>query len=207
MPDRLDWAVISGFLGVRRIRPRADLTLGIKSGASLSGSQHFDLCGNPTDDLRQLLLREFSPETDVSIKRREMGTRLVYSLDWGNRVGRGTSRDVVLGELFRKAIRRHRLAADERTKGAIVCGVEVPTRMGIYDLFLHEDAIPDWIPNARILSTGERGSADPNDESRAVDVLDLLSDISSLGTGVRHFRAEEIPRYVELLDRTCRQLG
>ena len=202
-PDRHDWATVHGLFGVRRLRPGANLKLGVKSGADLEGARHRTLTGEPVDDLRGLLLPEFASGPPAKVSLEQVDTRMVYQLDWGDEVGSGTERDVIIGELYRAAMRRARPADDPRPMAGIISGVEVPTRVGIYDVILHRDVFPDWIPQVRILETGERGSADPNDATRDVDVLNVLERVDELGWRTDRFRTEEIPRYVDLLRHTC----
>ena len=71
----------------------------------------------------------------------------------------------------------------------------------------HEDAYPNWEPNVRVLELGPLGYADVNDESRDVDVLDVVETVQPLGSGIERFRCEQIPRYCELLQYVCDRCG
>ena len=52
-----------------------------------------------------------------------------------------------------------------------------------------------------------RGVADFNDPTRDVDRIDLLESVWALGRGPSHFRAGQIPRYVDLVRHVFARFG
>ena len=54
--------------------------------------------------------------------------------------------------------------------------------------------------------TGLAGSADPNDPTRELDVIDVDETLQQLGRGIDGLRVKEIPNYVEMLQYVCDRL-
>ncbi len=207
----LDQGLLTGYLGVRRVRPGAGLKLGFRSLLTLAltnqAKDAWSLEGKPVQDLRGVVLDEFCSEPPVDLKVHHKGSQAIYMLDWKGAVGLSSARDVVVGELRRRCVRRYRSPADTRAKSSYSDDISVPSRTHIVDILLHEEVYPDWEPKVRVLELGPLGSADANDESRDMDVLDIAESVQSLGQGIDRFRAVEIPRYAELLHYACEKLG
>lgn len=207
-PGRLDMVMIRGYYGLRCVRPGAQFTLGIKSGASEPRAFPRALDGTPIEQLpRGSILEPFCSDSPIGIDVQKHGLSVIYSLNWGQAVGMESARDVVLAELRQHGFRRWCAADDPRPRTGNTNDIHVPSRLYINDLILHKDAYPDWPMAVRILETGEGGHADANDPTRDSDVLDVLDDIQPLGTDVQRYRVETVPRYVELLEHVLSQVG
>lgn len=209
-PARHDTVCIRSYLGLRRVRPAANLKLGVHSEVSAPLPGHTPpstLDDRQITDLNDLLLREFCSGPSVQLTLRHSGNNVHYLLDWQNAVGHSSSRDIVIAELRRNLYRRCRTAEDQRTKVGIVDGLVIPAKVFYCDMLLHEDVYPGVDPRLRILELGEHGYAEVNDESRDVDVLDVNENIAPLGWGIDSFRAADIPNYIELLNHVCNKLG
>lgn len=207
----LDQGLLTGYLGVRRVRPGAGLKLGFRSLLSWTltdqAQDAWSLEGKPVQDLRGVVLDEFCSEPPVDLTVHHKGSQAIYMLDWKGAVGLSSARDVVVGELRRRCMRRYRPPEDTRARSGYSDDISVPSRTHIVDVLLHEDVYPDWEPKVRVLELGALGAARVNDESRDMDVLDIAERVQSLGQGIDRFRAEEIPRYAELLQYACEKLS
>ncbi len=197
-----DQILVTGILGVRRVRPGARLVLGRMSRMSASTTNHNrprTLEGAPVEDQGGVVLHSFcaGPAVELSVLRR--GEDAVYLLEWGDAVGETSARDVVLCERRRHALRRWRTADDSRTKSGFIDDICIPSKKHICDIFLHRDAYPLWRPGVRVLECGAYGYAEVNDASRDADVLDVDERVDSLGTGLERARAVNVPRYHDLM--------
>jgi hypothetical protein len=206
---RHDVVCIEGFFGLRRVRPEANLKLGTRSQIStpipgVSGPLTLD--GLPVDRFEGLLLRDFCSDPHVGVTVHCCGNNAIFTLDWRDDVGWSLARDVVKAELRRSVLRRQRAPDDARPKAGFVYPIAVPTRVFICDLLLHDEVYPGADPRLRILELGDLGYAEVNDETRDMDVLDVLERVEPLGRGVTSFRAAEIRRYSELLEHVCARL-
>lgn len=206
-PHRDDFIAVTGFLGLRCIRPNVTLKLGVKCGVSNPNAAARRLDGELISEPHDVFLQRYCTDNPVRVKLFEKGVDTVYALDWERSVGLESAKDIVMAELRIAAPRRWRAPDDPAPYTGVADDIKVPTRMYIFDLILHETVYPDWQPAVRILETGFAGYANPNDPTRDLDELDLITRIESLGRGIDNFRAEEIPRYTELLNEACDARG
>ncbi len=208
---RHDVVKLRAYLGLQLVRPGARLKLGTRTIVSPPIHQEPNpprtLDGAPVEDLRGVLLSPFCSGPPLELQVRRSGDNVDYMLDWGDAIGSGSARDVVIGEVRQDYFRRSRSAADTRTKTGFVEEISLPTRVLICDLILHEQVYPDVVPSLRVLELGILGGADVNDETREADVLDITERIDAMGRGVDAFRAAEVPNYVELLNYVCGKMG
>ncbi|MBN1514197.1 MAG: hypothetical protein JXB13_19430 [Phycisphaerae bacterium] len=209
-PARLDLLRLEGLIGVRCVRPGGLLKLGRHSLNSLDVAGENPLStldGVPIEGMSGVLLEPFCSKPGIRIEVQRKGQDALYLLDWGGALGLSSARDIVMGEVRWGGMRRWRTPDDKRTKAGGIVDISVPARMQVCDYILHEDAYPNWEPNVRVLELGPLGYAEVNDESRDVDVLDVVETVQPLGSGIERFRCEQIPRYDELLQYACDKLG
>jgi hypothetical protein len=196
---------VFGYLGLQRIRPEASFSLGVLCGSSNPAALPRTLTGETVEDPHQTLWPEYCsrPAVELTVHQMPAAADRVYELKWNDAVGVSSARDVVMREYIPQAMRASRNPQTGLRKAAIEDCVTVPSKTLILDLLLHKDVFPAWQPQVRVMETGARGHADPNDPTRDYDVLPLLERIEPLGRGVGRFRAEEIPHYVEMLAEVC----
>lgn len=204
-----DAADILGHLGLRRSRPNAALSLGLIHGTNNQAGRTLTLKRTPALDPHDIIWHRFCSQPEVELIVRPIPGSLYrcYDLQWHDAVGPHSARNVVFGDLTLRAIRRYRQLEDPRPKAAISDYIVVPARMMIIDVLLHEDLYPDWSPEILTIETGGRGLADPNDPSRAADILPVAEQIEPLGSGIDCFWDPEVADYTEMLSHACGQLG
>ncbi len=205
--DRCDTAVLRGFLGLHCVRPGAAMKIGVISRVANIDASQLTLDGTPVTDARQIVLTDFCSVPPTEFQVHEKKEARVFALGWGEQVGPRSARDFVVGELRRNAMRRWRTPEARVTRAGLHDGISVPTRTYLFDLLLHEDVYPSWEPRARVFEMGELGMASVNDDSRDLDVLNLDVHVKPMGFGIEHFRAKEIPNYVEMLSLLCGKIG
>ena len=206
-PERLNTVQLRGYLGVRRVRLGATLKMGISSGNVPSDSSPQTLDGRSVRDLRGVFLDDFCSGPPIELDVFGSGERLVYAIKWGDAVGMRSARDIVMAEVRRGAPRAYRLPDDPRPRSGLTDAMVIPSRLYICDLIMHHTVYPAWEPQVRVLETGELGSADPNDDTRELDVLDVTERVEPLGMDIARFRAAEIPNYIELLGLVCETMS
>ena len=165
------------------------------------------LAGVPVTDPRQIVLTDFCSMLPADFEIYEKEDCVVVALEWGDWAGPRSACDFVVGEIRRDSARRWRAPGDKATRSGVHDGISVPTRTYLFDLLLHEEAHPDWEPGVRIFEMGEQGMASVNDASRELDVMNLDVHVKPMGQGIEHFRAKEIPNYIDILDLACRKVG
>lgn len=196
-----DLAVINGFVGIRRMRPGAQIQFSHKSNtADYDKIKAIDL-GDPPESH---LLRDFcSPATlPLSIQRDDKA--VTYSLqDTG--VGPKSAIDMFMADHFPSNYSRYRTAVAPGSKYFYALAA-YPTKAIIIDMFVHADLWPGDAPTLRIYDTDQRGIASVNDRGRDSDRLETTESIELLGNGVERTRCADIPRYDELLRQVFRRL-
>lgn len=208
--DRHDSVAIRSYLGLRRVRPGANLKIGFLSEVSTPLPGHtppLTINAHPIADLNDLLLHQYCSKRPIKLSLRASGNDAHYLLDWQDSVGNTSARDVVFAELRQNLYRRFLARDDQRTRTGIVDGLVIPAKVFYCDMLLHKDVYPDADPALNILELGEQGYAEVNDESRQVDILDVQEYIAPLGNGINNFRAADIPNYIELLNHVCEIRG
>lgn len=203
--SRFDAVQLRGHLGLRCVRPGSLAKIGVKSGTNNPNAMPLTLDGDPVQDPRGgVIIDEFCSGPPIELEIYEKGQDVIYAIQWGDAVGLNSALDIVTGDLRRNSLHRY-LTNPSRPKVGFSHVMEVPAKMCICDVILHEDAFPNWEPRVRILETGELGNADPNDPRRDLDVLNVQETVESLGHDIQRFRAEDIPNYVDLLDYVCKK--
>jgi len=205
-PGVYDTVEVESILGCRRIRPNAALHTMTQH---LSPEPHRfaveGLAGRPVESMTDVLLAEFSSPNLGAMQTLRHGTQtqtIVRDLPLGK--SRGTDRVTAL--VFRNLYRSHRLETDAPTTG-VAATVEPPAQDLLLDVLLHDDVWPDLHPELRVFDTAVRGLAHPDDPIRQADRLEVMESVVSLGHGVAAFRVAEIPRYTEMIQHVCNQLG
>lgn len=210
-PARHDLVGVHGFFGLRRVRPNAHLRLATDTvvAPSLGGQDPpRTLDGEPLRDFRGVVLEPFCLGFPVELQIMRRGTDDIhYMLDWGQSVGCGSVRDIVLAEVHRKLYRRCRPADDPRKRAGLNAFMEVPTRTYIYDVLFHEDAFPGREPQLGVFQSGQHGYVNVNDPAQDVNRLEVLERVEFLGQGIDRFRIADVPNYIELLQYVCGKLG
>jgi len=207
-PLYCDTVAIRGYFGIRRIRPSAGLQLKISGGSSVPGTEALTLDGRPlSKHPESAILSDFCtvPPEDIAIY--ELGTKTIYSLNWGDEVGLPSARDLVIVERRAHCARRQKESGEDCTYGYITNEIDVPARIYINDVILHEDIHPDWDMDMRVLKTGEQGAANANDPVRDLDVIDIEESTEFLGNDYRKFPVDDIPNYVGLLEHVFASIG
>lgn len=208
-PNRLDMTVVQGHYALRCVRPDTRLRLSVKSmTANAPGAEVRTIDGKALkDNPHAAVLTQFGRGAAFNIEVHAQNDTANYMLDWGDAVGLESSCDIVLADVHTNGPRRLRTADDPRPRTGIVNTIDIPTRLFVCDLLLHQDAYPDWTPNVRVLETGAAGIAFANDPTRDLDVLPIQESIEHLGTGVNRCRIESIPNYIELLEHAFASTG
>lgn len=199
--------VLSGLVGLRRLRPGS--TICLSSGAVGPGAQEvsrFTLDGQPVDLRRgETLLEQFSTSPLPAFDIRENDGYVQHLLRDGL-VGLEARVDVFLGELMTGIRNRYQLPGSNRRIGGSA-DVELPLKILVFDMLIHDAVWPDQTPELLLFDTILRGHADANDPARQSDRLDLRETIEPLDHGIRGCRIAEVPRYTELLCYACDCVG
>jgi len=192
-PETISNTSIHGAIGMRRLRP--DINLHLNFGPPKRAPEDKRQLLQAPVDLSDLYMHDAAPtETRIS------GGQLVHRLLQEN-VGRHASMDMLLVDHDTRGSRRY--ATPERPKGGGVTFADMPSRMMIFDVLLHDDVFPGSQPELIVYNPGSQGPANPMDRSRDIDRVSVPEKIESLDKAAGRFEVAEVPRYGEMVERVC----
>lgn len=193
--DGYDYVLLSGSLGLRRLRPGTMLTVNsFPMHGPTDSRRMLTLEGKAATGQQDVMLDAFcsSPLPRFEIRREGDVTCMTLC---GEEVGLRSAADLAWAHVHRSCRIR-----------SVFSTVNMPARLGVCDLMLHPSIAADMqqaLPKLEIYDTTERGIAQFGDASRRSDLLDIKADVQHLGQGVSHFRCAEIPRYIEMIEHVC----
>jgi hypothetical protein len=198
-PERCDEAKLIGPVGLRRLRPGAEVQ--VTSTRVLepdpTGPPDTTLDGRALDEEpASSALVEFCEPSPPRVRCVRQGLVLQRILA-GNHVGPESRCTLVFGEARRNA--RHRHSAPDRSFAGGSETIDIPARTLILDFLIHEDVWPGCEPELRVYGFSALGPADPNNPSRDIDRQRVPESIQYLGRGVSGFGVSEVGRYVEMI--------
>jgi len=202
----LDVVWLIGLLGLRRLRPGAAVKFATRRMAPEPRPRApRTLAGDPAEGLEGLRLDAFCFAPPARLEMSRAGDVVHYTLG-GEAFGPRAAVDLVLGEVNRAEMPR-RVPAGSGRKGYVFAEVGTPCRRLLFDVFVHREVYPGAEPSLVIYDTVLDGVADINDPTRDIDRLDMDESLRPLGTDARALRAEEMPRYTDLVAHVLDRLG
>ncbi|MCA9297211.1 MAG: hypothetical protein KC983_11855 [Phycisphaerales bacterium] len=192
----LDITTIHGALGMRRLRPDANVSFTF-------GPPHHGPNDPPELDRSPVGLQEFYTNRPATLATHLEDGRLVHRLVEDS-IGRHAVVDMLA--VSHNARGSLRYATPERRRGGVALFADIPVKTLICDALLHKDAFPGAEPEFIAYNPGARGPANPNDPSRDRDRIDVPERIESLGTAADRFNVACLPNYASMVARVCAKL-
>jgi hypothetical protein len=202
--ERVDAALVAGSMGLRRLRPSAEILV-TSVGTAASDGQPISLRDTPVsshDGCPVLTQFSSSPLPRFSVVRSE--GRAHYLLG-GNGVGPGVAVNLATACAIKG--RHPRYQTDPPRRIAAFGDPGIPCKSMILDMLLHEDVWPDATPELIMYNSTQHDIANPNSPTGQVYRLNITETIAPLGTGVARFRVAEVGHYVEMIRYVCAELG
>jgi hypothetical protein len=195
--DFLDITTIHGALGMRRLRPDANVSFTF-------GPPHHAPNDPPQPDRSPVGLQEFYTNRPATLETHLENGRLVHQLVEDS-IGLHAVVDMLA--VSHNARGSLRYATPERKRGGVALFADIPVKTLVCDALLHKDAFPGAEPEFIAYNPGARGPANPNDPSRDRDRIAVPEQIESLGTSANRFDVACLPNYAGMVSRVCRKLG
>lgn len=208
-PARLDGVHLAMATGIRRLRPGMPIVLTSTQRTASPNQPSPTLISKTLDGKAvgtvetRMLLDEFCSKPLPEITATEIENNRVYQLV-GDDVGVDTACDLAFAEHNPAILTRY--ATKTGLKGCLTALLEQPSQRLVFDVLIHQDVWPVE-PLLCFYRLPPRGCAHPSDPKRAIDRLDLLDSIRSLGLGIRTSRISEAPSYTDALRTVCEQRG
>ncbi len=197
--NKIDIVWIMGHLGLQRLRPGATIKLATRRITEDGDPPRvpLNLEGKPIKTLNDARLESFSTSSNTAIGVNSVNNVVHYTLKNGS-FGRASTVDLMLAEVNLAEMPRY-VPTELNRKGYVFAEVNLPSRLLLFDVLVHEDIYPGADPRLLIYDTAFNGVADINDPSRDIDRMEFLEVIQCLGAGSAKCRNTNVPRYVELL--------
>lgn len=201
--ERIDAAVINGFFGLRRIRPRAPWRISSAYSVDDDGQVHTGFDWRPLDPA----LGEHDPATGPPLVSRfcsdplppmEVATGEAGAVQYafrGGPVGRRGAVDCVIGEVLGGVEPRFRQPGYE--VHGVFLRLNTPCELAVLDLLVHRELFPEFAPRIHCFSGLYSGELFKR--HLAADELPLSEPLVRIGTGADFPRLAEMPRYRELI--------
>lgn len=194
-PERCDTAMIGGWVGLRRLRPRIPMRFiaRLVHAHGQSGPM-FDAAG---DQFYDRFMERFSDQPLPVTIRQSLDRREYWLDDRG--VGPRSSTRVFLSEVYRSNHPYTRPCDPRSPLRFFFSGIDIPVKVLVLDVLVASDVWAGRDPTLRVYETAANGIADPNDPSRDIDVMCAPAAVRPLGLGIDGFRSALIPDYTEML--------
>lgn len=203
--QHIDIVWVIGLLGLQRLRPGCAVkfaTRRISAGDAARMPQ--TLGGESVEGLTGLRIDEYSSQPPARLEVHRVGDVMHYTLaDEG--FGPRSAADLVFAEVNRNEIKRF-MAPGSARRRYVFAEVTTPSELLVFDTIVHESLLIG-APSLHIYDTAFEGVANVNDRARDIDRLDLTETLQPLGSGLVQYRVAEVPWYIDLLHRACREMG
>jgi len=210
-PDRLDIAAISGYIGVRRLRPRVRcmlLTFCNWEGDTKRVSGPFwkpifdPIDAVPFNSVLEHYGERGHADSGAEIVPTEAGMDIVLA---PGQVGNQSMFDIARGDVLRAVGNRY--ADDGDPTGEISVSISIPSERLVFDLLYHKDL--NFIRKARplvfdFMDMDSRSEYQPDD---APSVLPLKPRVTDLGSGPLVLSTPHVPGHPMLARKVCERLG
>jgi len=206
-PDRHDAANIMGPVGLYRFR--ADGQVRVSTGRSPGSPTPTPglattLDGDPLDaEPWSSALKDFCKPTPPMI-------RCINRPPWVHRIldsealGRQAASTIFFGELQRSCCPSR--STPERPYTGLSEIIDIPTKLIVLDMFVHEDLWTDHRPVVLAFDS-VMGIANPNDPGYEFCRWHTSHRIEELGRGASEISIPEVRRYPQMLDHACERIG
>jgi hypothetical protein len=207
---RLDLVWLMGYLGLRSLRPGARANFStqrmLEPVEGEASPRHPEtLAGTAGVYPESYRLDEFCEAPAATVQAIPHGEYTHYNLA-GDQIGPGSEVDLILCEVNRAELPSS-LPVGSRRKAHFSNEVATPTKLLVFDAFVHRDVYPGSDPELRLYDRIQGGSADINDPSNEAYRLDMAESITRLGNDPANFRADSIASYHEIVRSVFERLG
>lgn len=201
--DRCDSAMVGGWIGLRRLKPRVPMRF---IAYMLSHAITQPAASGAVDaDFYETFMTRHSDQP-LPVAKRHTADRTEYWLD-DRGVGPNSSVNVFLTEFYRGTQPFKRQLGKPDSYPFFFSGIDVPIKTLIFDMLVSTQLWPGCDPELRVYDTAASGPANPNDPTRDVDIMAPSATLTPLGVGLEMFRSGLIPNYTEMLLDVVRAHG
>ena len=200
-PNRLDMAIVRGFIGLRRLRTEVRWPIFHLRGwggeeQNMQATQWESLEESTGDQARTPLLRRFGTVDPDDIEEIQTPEGLNYLLAPGS-IGNTAAVDCFVGDCARSAAAKH--ATRQDTTGEFGATISAPTERLIFDIVAHEDAAFALEPEVHSFGGIFMNSVEDSDPSNLIPIP-IPQSPSPLPGSPPVLASPHVPNYAALAD-------
>jgi hypothetical protein len=203
VPNRYDQVSLRAKLGLRRLRPDADVIVDtVRVDAPAKGAPRQDFFDpEAAERYNAAILPSFCSQPLPQLRTMRMDENTSYSQLVGDAVGRLGAVDMVFGQAWRD-VPLYVTKDRQRLEMGIDVGITAPTGLVAVDFLVHRPTFPRAESRFVVFSEA-RGLASQN---RGQVKLPFRERIAHLGSAPDAVVFRDMPRYLELLEFACTKL-
>lgn len=213
-PDQLDWLIVRGMVGLRRLRQNASWIISRTRVVNDDGTMRHSYTREPLDPKNDethgiSLLREFCSRPLPKLRRVTAGLGFMNVEVVGEGVGNSSAQTCFVADVYRKAFVRYR--DEHNATQASVTHVRTPCEALLADVLVYEGTFGD--PNTNAIAQlnvfSDHRVVDPvvTGGVRECDRLTVSESVTYLGKGVEAMHTPDVPRYPEMIGQSLARLG
>ena len=207
-PNRLDMAIVRGFIGLRRLRSEVRWPIFHLRGwggeeQRMQATQWEPLEKASDDKIKTPLLRRFGTVDPDDIEEIQTQEGLNYFLAPGS-IGNTAAVDCFVGDCARSAAAMH--ATEQDSTGEFGATISAPTERLIFDIVAHEEAAFALQPEVRSFGGIFMGSIEDSDPNNLIPIP-IPQSPSPLPGSPPVLANPHIPNYAALADFVHAQMG
>lgn len=215
-PDRLDLVWIMGYLGLRRLRPGATISLStsrqLAAAEGEASPRHPEPLppapGASVEDRSYpdaYRLDAFCEAPAADLVAEQHGERTHY-VPTGDGIGAASEVDFLLAEVNRAELPASLPVGSGRV-AHFWCDVSTPTRHLCFDVFRHRDVYPGDRPELRLYDRTGGATGDVNDPANEAYRMHMAETLTDLGSDPAAFGTDAVGTYRDLLRDVFARLG
>lgn len=206
-PGKMDFAMLSGLVGFRRLRPTAQWRLyraqmHDDKGQALSVTGNLETIDpNPPADL-PFLLREFCSPSMPEILSFDGPEGREFCLP-GGQVGNRGAFDCFFGYIFRGL---PAAKTPDNLYGSTAATITLPVETIVFDLLIHQDAPMPEAPELTLHGFPHGGPEDPSAQSTR-NLLPMSEKLINLAGSPPSVATPHVPRLSRMVERVCERMN
>jgi len=195
-PARCDGVSLCIFDGLRRARPDAKVHIPMRTlNAPFGCVGPLRLDGNPVESFGDICLTSYSTVRPDQVTEVRCADSIIYSLA-GAGLGLRSTKTLATADRWNGCLSRYS-PTDPPTRSGPFCEVLLPTRLLVFDVFVHESIFPGEEPRLDLFDSILQGTGVDHAAAREVATINLSESWISIGRGLGGVRVPEVPDVVD----------
>jgi hypothetical protein len=198
-PSKLTVLMIQGFIALRRLRLDVPVAFAFETVGAVGSMK-----GAEDVPESALHLEDLYTNVPAPLELTEHAGQKIYQLR-ADRIGKRAVSDML--SVVRMGGWRSRYAIEGRPFTGPFAQPPAPVKTLVFDVLFAPGIVRDARPELFAYAPSYRGGANVNDRTRDIDRVAVPERIEVFEPGTADFDLPEVPKYRQMLERMCTQLG